>query len=117
VIAGEPGHDGGREVWENGEGDEGGRFPSSPWVGAARGGGFSGGGGLVVVVLGGGGAPVLRKGREVAVVVRDEAGSCAGLLIAGVRRFGGEIFVLAVALAGPWWPARISVAGRRDGSG
>jgi hypothetical protein len=117
VIAGEPGHDGGLEVWENGEGDEGGRFPPSPWVGAARGGGFSGGGGLVVVVLGGGGAPVLRKGREVDVVVRDEAGSCAGLLIAGVRRFGGEIFVLAVALAGPWWPARISVAGRRDGSG
>jgi hypothetical protein len=71
----------------------------------------------VVAVLGGGGAPVLRKGREVVVVVRDEAGSGAGLLIAGVRRFGGEIFVLAGALAGPWWPAGIPIFGRRDRSG
>jgi hypothetical protein len=37
----------------------------------------------------GGGAPVLRQGREVVVVVRDEAGNGAGLLIVGVRRFGG----------------------------
>jgi hypothetical protein len=59
---------------------------------------------------------VLRKGREAAVVVRDEVGSGAGLLIAGVRRFGGEIFVLVGALAGPWWPAGIPVAGRWDGS-
>jgi hypothetical protein len=39
----------------------------------------------------GGGAPVLRQGREVAVVVRDEAGNGAGLLVTGVRRFGGDI--------------------------
>jgi hypothetical protein len=71
----------------------------------------------VVAVLGGGNAPVLRKGREVAVVVRDEAGSGAGLLIAGARRFDGEIFVPSDALAGPWWPVGIPVAGRRDGSG
>jgi hypothetical protein len=69
-----------------------------------------------VAVIGGGGTPVLRKGREAAVVVRDEAGSGVGLLIAGVRRFGGEIFVLAGTLAGPWWPAGIQVAGRWDGS-
>jgi hypothetical protein len=55
----------------------------------------------VVAVLGGGDAPVLRKGREVAVVVRDEAGSGAGLLIARVRRFGGGIFVLAGACNTP----------------
>jgi hypothetical protein len=42
----------------------------------------------------GGGAPVLRKGREVSVVVRDEAGNGAGLLIVGVRRFGGRYFEL-----------------------
>jgi hypothetical protein len=42
----------------------------------------------------GGGAPVLMQGREVAVVVRDEAGNGAGLLIAGVRRFGGRYFEL-----------------------
>jgi hypothetical protein len=42
-------------------------------------------------VIAGGGAPVLRQGREVAGVVRDEVGNSAGLLIAGVRRFGGEI--------------------------
>jgi hypothetical protein len=53
----------------------------------------------------------------VVVAMRDEAGSGAGLLIAGVRRFGGEIFVLTGAPAGPWWPAGIPVAGRGDGSG
>jgi hypothetical protein len=59
----------------------------------------------------GGGTPVLRQGREVVVVVRDEAGNDAGLLIAGVRRFDGEIFVLTVAPAGSWWPAGIPVPG------
>jgi hypothetical protein len=116
AIAGEPGHGSGRGVGENGEGDEGDRFPPSPWVGAARGGGSTGGDGLEVAVIGGGGTPVLRKGREAAVVVRDEAGSGVGLLIAGVRRFGGEIFVLVSTLAGPWWPAGIPVAGRWDSS-
>jgi hypothetical protein len=42
----------------------------------------------------GGGAPVLRQGREVAVVVRDEGGNGVGLLIAGVRRFVGRYFEL-----------------------
>jgi hypothetical protein len=50
------------------------------------------------------------------VVVLDEAGNGAGLLIAGVRRFGGEIFVLTDVPAGSWWPAGIPVVGRRDGS-
>jgi hypothetical protein len=31
-------------------------------------------------VIAGGGAPVLRQGREVAVVVRDEAGTARGYL-------------------------------------
>jgi hypothetical protein len=42
----------------------------------------------------GGGAPVLRQGRQVAVVVRDETGNGVGLLIAGVRRFVGRYFEL-----------------------
>jgi hypothetical protein len=71
----------------------------------------------------GGGAPVLRQGREVAVVVRDEAGNGAGLLVTGVRRFGGDISSggglsgKGGAPAGPWWPAEIPVATQRDGSG
>jgi hypothetical protein len=32
-----------------------------------------------------------RAGGEMAVVVRDEVGNGVGLLIAGVRRFGGDI--------------------------
>jgi hypothetical protein len=43
----------------------------------------------------------------------------AGLFIAGVRRFRGEIFGLTgegSALAGPWWPAGIPVVRRQDGS-
>jgi hypothetical protein len=67
-------------------------------------------------VIAGGGAPVLRQGREVAVVVRDEARNGAGLLVTGVRRFGVEIFVLTGAPAGSWWPAGIPVVGRWDGS-
>jgi hypothetical protein len=45
-----------------------------------------------VVLAMGGGAPVLRQGRKVAVVVRDEMGNSVGLLIAGVRRFVGRYF-------------------------
>jgi hypothetical protein len=67
-------------------------------------------------VIVGGGALVLRQGREVTGVVRDEAGNDAGLLIAGVRRFGGEIFVLTGAPTGSWWPAGIPVVGRHDDS-
>jgi hypothetical protein len=69
-------------------------------------------------------AVVARCGSAVrqwrAVVARwcGEAGS--GLFIAGVRRFG-EIFPAGLAgeggaLAGPWWPAGIPVAGRQHGS-
>jgi hypothetical protein len=46
----------------------------------------------------GGSAPVLRQGREVVVVVRDEAGNGAGLLIAGVRQFGDRYFELEMLL-------------------
>jgi hypothetical protein len=54
--------------------------------------GWIGGGGRRKVVLAmGGGALVFRQGREVAVVVRDAAGNGAGLLIAGVRWFEGDI--------------------------
>jgi hypothetical protein len=61
AIAGEPSHDGGRDVGQNDEGAKGNRFPYLPSAVVARGGGFPGrrqtGGG----VLGGGGAPVFRE--------------------------------------------------------
>jgi hypothetical protein len=52
ATAGEPGHGDGWEVGENGEGDEGDRFPPSPWVEVPRGGGSTCGGGLEVAVIG-----------------------------------------------------------------
>jgi hypothetical protein len=70
-----------------------------------------------VVVFRGGSTGELGRESAVVVAMRDEAGSGTGILIAGVRRFGREIFVLTGAPAGPWWPVGIPVAGRRDGSG
>jgi hypothetical protein len=52
ATAGESGHGDGWEVGENGEGDEGDRFPPSPWVEVPRGGGSTCGGGLEVAVIG-----------------------------------------------------------------
>jgi hypothetical protein len=90
AIAGEPGHGDGWEVGGIGEGDDGDRFPPSPWVGAARGGGSTGGGRLEVAVIGGGGAQVLRKERGSVVAVRGEPGSCRPLFIGAGRRLSGR---------------------------
>jgi hypothetical protein len=89
--AGGPVHDGGRRMGENGEGSEGDRFPSSPWVGR-RGGGSTGGGGLEVVVLEGGGALVLRKEGGSDAAVRGEPGSYQPLFIGAERQFVWPIF-------------------------
>jgi hypothetical protein len=68
-------------------------------------------------VLRGGGAGGLGGESEVSVAVRGATRSGVGLFIAGVRQFGGgDFFVLAGAVAEPWWPAGIPVVGRRDGS-
>jgi hypothetical protein len=44
--------------------------------------------------ISGSSTPVLRQGREVAMMVRGEAGNGARLLIAGVRRFVNRYFEL-----------------------
>jgi hypothetical protein len=92
-----PGHDCGRREGEKKEGDEGVLLPHSPWARACCGGGSTWGGG------GGGDGlqwwldVVVRRGNGGAVVVWWCGEDGAGLFIAGMRRFGGDISGGAVA--------------------
>jgi hypothetical protein len=104
VLAGTSGHDGGREVGENGEEVEGDRFPSSPRCGDDSEREIDGRRRAVAATAYGGSARELRRVRKVAGEVRVIVEGDAGRFIGsgkgqGVRMLAGgwhgELAVMA----------------------